>query len=118
MVLEKISTGSGDFERHDFITASDVKQAEGKFICSAAPRSVDTKFGDKLFVDVKRVEGNFENGDEVKTWVANTKSRNYLIDDIGSDENDWVSTPITLDILVQLVNGVKKEVIYAEGALD
>jgi hypothetical protein len=117
MVLEKINTGSGDFERHEFVTASDVKQAEGKFICSTAPRSVNTKFGDKLFVDVKRVEGNFENGDEVKTWVANTKSRNYLIDENGVNEDDWVSTPITLEILVQLVNGVKKEVIYAEGAV-
>ena len=115
MTLEKVSTGGSNT---NFLQADDVKSANGKFICVEEPRMVETKYGSKLFVDVKPVEGAFENGDYKKTYVVNGKSQNRLIDELGSEETDWVSQPISLDGLNQVVQGSKKEVIYAEGALQ
>ena len=117
MVLEKQPT-SGGGDRLTFLNSGDVSKVGGKFICIGEPRDVDTQnFGTKLFVDLKPLEGQFEDGSEAKTWVANKTSRNFLIDSLGSDEAAWLSQPIELEVVQAVVNNAKKEVIYAVGAI-
>ena len=116
MVLEKQPTTSGD--RLPFMNATEVAPTGGKFVCVGEPRYIDTeKYGKKLFVDLKPVDGTFEDGSEAKTWVANKTSSNFLIDSLGSDESDWVSQPIELEIIQSVIEGKKKDVIYAVGSI-
>ena len=114
MTLTKQGSGSNN----ELLRPNNVTEVNGKFICTEAPKMVETKFGKKLFVSVKPAEGSFPDGQEVKTWIANHKSSNHLIDDLGEEESEWISQPIELEVMPQVIGNQKTNVIYAVGALE
>lgn len=108
-MLEKATAKEGE-GGYDFLTVAEAKRYGGGTVVQA-PRLVDTKFGEKLFVDLK-IKANL-----IKTWSANNKSRNFLIDKIGSNEKKFVGKKIDLVVVKQMVEGSLKDVIYAKGAV-
>tara|TARA_Y100001963_G_C6496918_1_gene316046 strand:- start:77 stop:439 length:363 start_codon:yes stop_codon:yes gene_type:complete len=116
IIMTLVKQGSSG--SNEILRPSNVEEVNGKFICTEAPKMVDTKFGKKLFVSVKPAEGSFPDGQDIKTWIANRKSTNHLIDELGSEESDWVSCPIDLEVMPTVINNQKTNVIYAVGALE
>jgi len=95
-------------------------------------REIKTKFSDKqkvIDVEIKKslTEDEYKrmNLTDIKdrlesntrSWFINGTSFNYLIDTLGDDDDAWNGKQIAIESLMQVVQGDRKEVIYAKGSI-
>ena len=55
--------------------------------------------------------------DNTRTWFINGTSFNYLIDTLGDDDEIWNGKEVQIEALMQVVQGERKEILYAKGSV-
>lgn len=132
MTLKKIKTMS---ESKPFLRPFEVDLSKKVKIVSE-PREIHTKFNDEgvnsLIVDVELLtpitaqqyetmipspqERKSRVGEKIRSWFLNATTLNYLIDEFGDQESEWVGKEVELETIQQDVMGTLRSVIYAKGA--
>ena len=130
-MLEKVKMDS-----RPFLRPYEVKAADNLVKVDGDVYSKDSDdFGTKLYVPVTitkiptkkqyqdntKLEDIEKRVDNIKrTWVANSTSRNFLIEKLGSDEKKWIGKNIELVVVPKTIKKDNKEtqvdVIYAKGS--
>lgn len=79
------------------------------------PRLEETKFGEKLALDVT---AEIDRTEKTITWLANDVARNMIIDKYGTKENEWSKKfdkdPFSLVTVKMQTKGGNKDVITVE----
>ena len=127
MTLKKVQTTSFPFLLP--LEAEENKSGKIKF----EPREIETKYNAHqtvveveikplsktdykgLDLDDKQIQARLESN--IRTWVMNGKSLNKCIDDFGDDESEWIDKIVSWEIESMIVQGEKKRVIFAKGAV-
>ena len=97
------------YETHEFLTPTVARKAKA-VVVDSEPRYVDTKYGKKLFVDVKI-------GKDILTWVQNAKTTSFLLKQFGKNEKNWIGKKVNLEVVMMVVQGERKNVIFAKGSV-
>ena len=129
MTLEKVQMASMG---HPFLIPIEIEVNKEKITLKGEPRQIKTKFKDGQWVidcEIKEIPTdsqyrsyNLEDLDKrqenkLRTYSINDTSFNKLIDLYGDDETKWNDIVIALEVLSQVVQGNRKQVIYVEGAI-
>lgn len=110
MVLEKIQAESKRVALTPEIVKKHLKDDVAEFVVIDIPRKVNTKYGERWTVTVT-------DGEQDYIWFMNISSFNALIDELGSEEKEWLGNIVQLTIVRQKTPKGLSDVIYAKSAL-
>lgn len=118
--LEKRGGGGATFLKSEHVETAIKARGKADFYIVGKPFEVDDNFNEgkkKPAIKGKLATGKAKTEWAEFQWSPNNTSWNYMIDTVGDNPDTWDGKSVELVLEPQLIEGVKRKVIYVKGAV-